>query len=47
MTGEALMKGIAVHLPNEWLARGDGTFNPEFEDQQTYGSDILLLKRIP
>ena len=47
MTGEALMNGISVHLPNEWLAKGDGAFNREFEDQQHYGSDLLLLKRIP
>jgi hypothetical protein len=47
ITGEALMNGIATHLPNEWLAKGDGAFNSEFDDQQHYGSDILLLKRVP
>jgi hypothetical protein len=47
ITGEALMNGVATHLPNKWLARGDGMFNSEFEDQQHYGSDILLLKRVP
>jgi Melibiase/Glycosyl hydrolase family 36 C-terminal domain len=47
MTGEILMSGITVHLPNEWLARGDGAINGEFEDQQHYGSDILLLRRVP
>jgi hypothetical protein len=46
MTGEALMKGIAAHLPDEWLAKGDGSFNNEFADQQHYGSDILLLQRV-
>jgi hypothetical protein len=45
-TGEALMNGIAVHLPNKWLASGDGEIK-EFADQQQYGSDILLLRRIP
>ena len=45
-TGEALMNGIAVHLPNKWLASGDGEIK-EFADQQQYGSDILLLLRIP
>lgn len=47
IAGDALMKGIAVHLPNEWLAKGDGAFNLEFADQQNYGSDILLLRRLP
>jgi hypothetical protein len=46
MTGEALMNGIAAHLPNEWLAKGDGAIS-EFADQQKYGSDILLLRRLP
>jgi hypothetical protein len=46
MTGEALMSGIAAHLPNEWLAKGDGAIS-EFADQQKYGSDILLLRRLP
>ncbi len=46
MTGEALMNGIATHLPNEWLAKGDGAL-AEYADQQKYGSDILLLRRVP
>jgi Melibiase/Glycosyl hydrolase family 36 C-terminal domain len=46
ITGEALMSGISEHLPNQWLSTGDGAIK-EFADQQTYGSDILLLKRIP
>ena len=46
MTGAALMSGIAVHLPDEWLAKGDGSFSNEFAAQQTYGSDILLLHRM-
>jgi hypothetical protein len=40
------MNGIAVHLPNKWLASGDGAIK-EFADQQQYGSDILLLRRMP
>ena len=47
MSGETLMSGIAVHLPNEWLAMGDGVSTNEFADQQKYGSDILLLRRLP
>ncbi len=46
MTGESLMNGIAEHLPNQWLASGDGAIK-EFADQQNYGSDILLLRRLP
>jgi hypothetical protein len=46
LTGETLTNGISVHLPNEWLANGDGAFNSEFANQQHYGSDILLLKRL-
>ena len=44
--GEILMNGIATHLPNQWLTSGDGAI-PEFADQQKYGSDILLLQRVP
>jgi Melibiase/Glycosyl hydrolase family 36 C-terminal domain len=46
ITGEALMKGIAEHLPDKWLASGDGAIK-EFADQQNYGSDVLLLQRVP
>jgi hypothetical protein len=46
MTGESLLNGIAVHLPEKWLASGDGVIK-EFADQQLYGSDILLLRRLP
>jgi hypothetical protein len=47
MAGDALLNGITVYLPNEWLAKGNGVFNREFADQQRYGSDILLLRRLP
>jgi hypothetical protein len=47
MNGADLTNGLAVHLPNEWLAKGDGAFTGEFADQQRYGSDILLLRRLP
>jgi phage gp46-like protein len=47
ITAVALMNGISVHLPNEWLANGDGPFSTEFTDQQRYGSDIWLLRRTP
>lgn len=47
MSGKVLTDGILVHLPDEWLANGDGAFNSEFADQQQYGSDVLVLRRIP
>jgi hypothetical protein len=46
LTGESLLNGLAVHLPDPWLASGDGSIK-EFSDQQLYGSDILLLRRLP
>jgi len=46
LTGAALMKGISEHLPNQWLTNGDGAIK-EFANQQHYGSDILLLRRLP
>jgi hypothetical protein len=46
MTGEVLLNGFAVHLHNQWLASGDGSIR-EFSGQQLYGSDILLLRRLP
>ena len=46
ITGDSLMKGIAVALPEKWLAAGDGTTGKEFADQLKYGSDILLFKRL-
>ena len=46
ISGEDLLNGIAVRLPDKWLAQGDGAIK-EFADQQLYGSDILLLRRLP
>jgi hypothetical protein len=45
MSGETLLKGIAVRLPDKWLASGDGAIK-EFANQQLYGSDVLLLQRV-
>ena len=46
--GAVLMKdGISEHLPNEWLANGDGGLAKQFPEQQLYGSDIWMLKRLP
>jgi hypothetical protein len=44
--GTLLDGGIAVKLPDDWLAKGDGMAGKEFEDQLRYGSDILLLRRV-
>jgi hypothetical protein len=41
------MKGISVALPEKWLAEGDGGASKEFAGQLSYGSDILLLRRLP
>jgi hypothetical protein len=46
MTGESLLSDFAVHLPDQWLASGDGALE-EFAAQQLYGSDILLIQRLP
>jgi hypothetical protein len=45
MSGESLQRGMAVRLPDKWLASGDGAIK-EFADQQLYGSDVLLLQRV-
>jgi len=39
--------GIVFNLPDPWLAKGDGSAGKEFDDQLHYGSDIILLKRLP
>ena len=39
--------GIVFNLPDPWLAKGDGSAGKEFDDQLRYGSDIILLKRLP
>jgi hypothetical protein len=46
MTGETLANGIAVKLPEPWLAKGDGPFSKEFANQEEYGSDVLLLQKL-
>ncbi len=46
IAGDSLMKGIPVALPEKWLAEGDGGASKEFASQLSYGSDILLLKKL-
>jgi alpha-galactosidase len=46
LAARELTQGISVHLPNEWLAKGDGAPGGEFAGQQRYGSDILMLQRL-
>ena len=44
-TGAALAgEGIALTLPNPWLAKGDGFSGPEYDSQLEFGSDIILLR---
>ena len=45
-TGQVLAGGVSVHLPDAWLAKGDGPFSDEFASQENYGSEILLLQRL-
>jgi hypothetical protein len=49
IAGSVLMKdGLSVKLPNEWLAKGDSLPpGAEFREQLEYGSDILMLQRVP
>ena len=47
ISGDSLMKGLSVQLPDKWLSEGDGIFSNEFADQLKIGSDILLLQRVP
>jgi hypothetical protein len=46
ITGDSLMKGISVALPDQWLAGGDDGAGKEFAGQLSYGSDILLLNKL-
>ena len=45
-TGKNLMQGVSIHLPNDWLAKGDGAITGKFANQLDYGSDILLLSLV-
>ena len=45
--GTLTTAGIVFNLPDPWLAKGDGSAGDEFGDQLRYGSDILLLRRLP
>jgi alpha-galactosidase len=48
VTGAALLQeGLAFALPDPWLASGDGLPGTAFEDQLRYGSDLILLRRVP
>ena len=46
LTGASSDERYSEHLPNAWLANGDGAIK-EFANQQRYGSDILLIRRLP
>src|SRR5262249_8721371 len=46
IAGDDLMKGISVSLPDKGLSAGDGAFSAERVNQQLYGSDILLLRKL-
>jgi len=38
-------EGLAVKVPDEWMAKGDALPGKEYEDQLRYGSDVLLIRR--
>ena len=38
--------GLDVKLPDDWLVKGDGLPDPRYQDQLTYGSDVILLHKI-
>jgi hypothetical protein len=40
------MSGISVTLPDKWLSEGDEGGSEEFSGQLSYGSDVLLLKKL-
>ena len=48
IASSVLMKdGLTVKLTSAWLAKGDGLPpGADFLDQLTYGSDVLMLKRV-
>jgi alpha-galactosidase len=46
ITGAELAAGLDVKLPDEWLVKGDGLPDPRYQDQFTYGSDVILLRKI-
>ncbi|MCL5096114.1 MAG: alpha-galactosidase [Candidatus Omnitrophica bacterium] len=46
--GKDLMdQGLDVSLPDSWLVRGDAMPDPRYEDQLSYGSDVVLFRKEP
>lgn len=43
---ELASTGLDLKLPDEWMAKGDGLPDPRYQDQLTYGSDVLLLRKV-
>jgi alpha-galactosidase len=38
--------GLDVKLPDDWLVKGDGLPDPRYQNQLTYGSDVILLRKV-
>ena len=43
---ELVNAGLDVKLPDDWLVKGDGLPDPRYQDQLTYGSDVILLHKV-
>jgi hypothetical protein len=45
-TGSVLSAaGLEVKLPDDWLAKGDALPDARYQDQLTYGSDVILFRK--
>jgi alpha-galactosidase len=45
MAGAALVsEGLALSLPDPWLAKGDGFPGDQYNDQLEFGSDVILIR---
>ena len=38
--------GLDVKLPDDWLAKGDALPDARYQDQLTYGSDVILFRKL-
>jgi hypothetical protein len=38
--------GLGVKLPDDWLAKGDALPDARYKDQLTYGSDVILFRKV-
>jgi alpha-galactosidase len=43
---ELAASGLDVKLPDDWLVKGDGLPDPRYQNQLTYGSDVILVRKV-